>query len=311
MPYKKKKQSRKTTQSQRQRQSQRQSVVVNIGSKSSPRKKRRGGGGGGGGGGLPPPSHMHNLAPTFVTSPQIDYTPILAMLSQQTRSLQPEPFQNPVTPLSSVHQSLPAEQMAGEAAIRRAGPTAGSFQPVAHMARDMVERRGMIKERYAMGSEDFDAPSASSFDALPSERMVEPKSPPSSPRTTQETASSASTQVALPSGFASISRIKEMGAAEERGRVQREQQLKQSQQQAFTELTQIGRQSKIELFNETLERMDDRDITLGQQRLLRQGIMGSGINFGELSRKAQIRTRAVVSGMPRKPTSTTSLGRSV
>lgn len=119
---KKKKQSRKTTQYQRQ------SVTVNIG--TATKRKRKGGGGGGGG-------HRQNLAPTFITAPQVDFTPLLAMLTHQTRSLQPEPFQNPVTPLSSVTQVLPAEQMAGEAAIRRAGPTAGSFEPVSHMEREI------------------------------------------------------------------------------------------------------------------------------------------------------------------------------
>jgi hypothetical protein len=115
---KKKKQSRKTTQYQRQ------SVTVNIG--TSTKRKRKGGGGGG---------HRQNLAPTFITAPQVDYTPLLAMMSYQTRSLQQEPLRNPVTPLSSVTQALPAEQMAGEAAIRRAGPTAATFEPVAHMER--------------------------------------------------------------------------------------------------------------------------------------------------------------------------------
>lgn len=127
-PKKRKRQSRKTTQSQRQ------SVIVNIGSKSAPRKKS-------GRGGLPPPSHMHNLAPTFVTSPQIDYTPILAMLTQQTRSLQPEAPRNPVTPLSSVMATQTAEQMAGEAALRRAGNTAANFQPPPSLADERRVRR--------------------------------------------------------------------------------------------------------------------------------------------------------------------------
>lgn len=120
---KKKKQSRKTTQYQRQ------SVTVNIG--TSTKRKRKGGGGGG---------HRQNLAPTFITAPQVDYTPLLAMMSYQTRSLQQEPVRNPVTPLSSVTQALPAEQMAGEAAIRRAGSTAATFEPVAHMERELAEK---------------------------------------------------------------------------------------------------------------------------------------------------------------------------
>jgi hypothetical protein len=157
-PKKRKRQSRKTTQSQRQSQK----VIVNIGSKSAPRKRS-------GRGGLPPPSHMHNLAPTFVTAPQVDYTPILAMLTQQTRSLQPEPVRNPVTPLSSATQT--AEQMAGAAAIRRAGPTAANFQPPPSLADErMIEtllqssrprpskpKTNMV-ERRSMGAEDRDAP---------------------------------------------------------------------------------------------------------------------------------------------------------
>lgn len=134
-PKKRKRQSRKTTQSQRQ------SVIVNIGSK--PRKKS-------GRGGLPPPSHMHNLAPTFVTSPQIDYTPLLMAITQQTRSLQPEAPRNPVTPLSSATAEQmageAAQRRAGEAAQRRAGPTAANFQPPPSLA----------DERLAQQIQDYD-----------------------------------------------------------------------------------------------------------------------------------------------------------
>ena len=122
MPPKKRKRKQPT---QSQRQSQK--VIVNIGSKSTPRKRS-------GRGGLPPPSHMHNLAPTFVTAPQVDYTPLLMAITQQTRSLQPEPVRNPVTPLSAVIATQTAEQMAGAAAERRAGPTAANFQPPPSLA---------------------------------------------------------------------------------------------------------------------------------------------------------------------------------
>ena len=128
MPPKKRKRKAKPP---TQRQSQRQSVVVNIGStsKSKPRKSS-------GRGGLPPPSHAHNLAPTFVTAPQIDYTPLLAMIQQHARPIVAEP-RIPVTttPLSASIQASNAEQMAGDAALRRAGPTAGNFQPPASEAR--------------------------------------------------------------------------------------------------------------------------------------------------------------------------------
>jgi hypothetical protein len=137
MPPRKKKRKAKTPKST-QRQSQRQSVVVNIGStsKSKPRKSS-------GRGGLPPPSHMHNLAPTFVTAPQVDYTPLLAMMQHHARPIvaqAPMPVQNPTTPLSSVStqtniDARSPQQLAGEAALRRAGKTAGNFQTPASEAR--------------------------------------------------------------------------------------------------------------------------------------------------------------------------------
>ena len=62
MPPKKRKRKAKTPKS-RPTQSQSQRVTINIGktTKSNPRKYS-------GRGNLPPPSHMHNLAPTFVTT---------------------------------------------------------------------------------------------------------------------------------------------------------------------------------------------------------------------------------------------------
>jgi len=84
---------------------------------------------------LPPPSYMHNLAPTFVTqAPPTDYNPVIGAIQGLTAKLNEEPrIQNPVTPLSSTVQatqpapSQSAEQMAGEAALRRAGRTADNF----------------------------------------------------------------------------------------------------------------------------------------------------------------------------------------
>ena len=126
MPPKKRKRKAKPP---TQRQSQRQSVVVNIGSKSTPRKSS-------GRGNLPPPSHAHNLAPTFVTAPQIDYTPLLAMIQQHARPIVAQaPMPVTTTPLSASVQASNAEQMAGDAALRRAGQTAGNFQPPASEAR--------------------------------------------------------------------------------------------------------------------------------------------------------------------------------
>jgi hypothetical protein len=131
MPPKKKKRSKSMP---KQSQSQRQSVVVNIGTsktKSKPRKSR-------GRGGLPPPSYQHNLAPTFVTQQATDYNPVIGAIASLTSRLQQEPrIQNTVTPLSSTVQatSQSAEQMAGEAAIRRDGKTAENFQSLPSQVR--------------------------------------------------------------------------------------------------------------------------------------------------------------------------------
>ena len=143
MPPKKKKAKPKPT--QKQKQSQRQSVVVNVGtSKSKPRKSS-------GRGRLPSPSHMHNLAPTFVTNQQIDYTPLISSILHasnkigEPNSISQRSIENTVTPLSSTiqsssTQSSSAGEMAGEAAIRRAGPTAGNFQPRPSQADERLSR---------------------------------------------------------------------------------------------------------------------------------------------------------------------------
>ena len=159
-----------------QRQSQRQSVVVNIGStsKSKPRKSS-------GRGGLPPPSHAHNLAPTFVTAPQIDYTPLLAMIQQHARPIVAEPsIPVTTTPLSASIQASNAEQMAGDAALRRAGPTASNFQHPASQVRMRAEPSKLktnISERRAMGSEDKDAPKPQVRppDPYVTQQLVQPK----------------------------------------------------------------------------------------------------------------------------------------
>ena len=102
---------RKARKTKGQTQTQRQSVVVNIGTKRKSSGRGR----------LPPPSHQHNLAPTFVTNQQIDYTPLIASILHATAKIQdPVPIRNPVTPLSATTQS--AQQMAGAAAQSRAPP---------------------------------------------------------------------------------------------------------------------------------------------------------------------------------------------
>ena len=156
---------RKAKKQPTQKQSQRQSVVVNIGSTRKPRKAS-------GKGGLPPPSYAHNLAPTFVTAPQVDYTPLLAMMQHNaSRLVAQEPVAATQTPLSSTLIASNAEQMAGEAAIRRAGPTAVNFQPLPSEADERLAvpspsptskrsksrtraTKAQITERRAMGAED-------------------------------------------------------------------------------------------------------------------------------------------------------------
>jgi len=141
MPPKRKKRSKSMP---KQSQSQRQSVVVNIGTsktKSKPRKSR-------GRGGLPPPSYQHNLAPTFVTQQATDYNPVIGAIASLTAKLNEQPrIQQPVTPLSSTVQatSQSAEQMAGKAALGRAGKTAGNFQQLPSQADERLARETQDK----------------------------------------------------------------------------------------------------------------------------------------------------------------------
>lgn len=122
----------RATQSQRQTQR----VTVNIGKTTVTKRKQSGKGG------LPPPSHMHNLAPTFVTAPQVDFVGLIGEISRLTKQVQdPVPIRNPVTPLQSTLIASNAEKMAGEAAIRRAGPTAERFQPVPSMADERLAQQ--------------------------------------------------------------------------------------------------------------------------------------------------------------------------
>ena len=165
MPPKKKRSKPKPT--QKQKQTQRQSVVVNVGtskSKSKPRKTS-------GRGGLPPPSHMHNLAPTFVTNQQIDYTPLISSILHasnkigEPNSISQRTIENPVTPLSSTTKSSSTQSSsAGEAAIRRAGPTAGNLQALPSQA----------DERLSMSNEDKQ-PQVRAADPIITERLVKEK----------------------------------------------------------------------------------------------------------------------------------------
>lgn len=134
-PKKKKKSALMDSQSKlRQKQKQSQNIRININTdKPKPKRTRKKGGGGGGGG--PIQAHQHNLNPIVNVPAPIDYTPVLLRFMEQQRT-QPVVAQSPMasseTPLSqSVQQNntMTAEQMAGQSAMRRAGPTAGNFQP--------------------------------------------------------------------------------------------------------------------------------------------------------------------------------------
>jgi hypothetical protein len=129
-------------------------VVVNIGTKRKSSGRGR----------LPPPSHQHNLAPTFVTNQQIDYTPLIASILHATAKVQdPVPIRNPVTPLSATLGS--AQQMAGAAALnrvavaveeRRPGPTADNFQPLSSQSDERLaadlQAKGDIEDKVAFES---------------------------------------------------------------------------------------------------------------------------------------------------------------
>ena len=260
MPPKKRKRKAKTPKST-QRQSQRQSVVVNIGStsKSKPRKSS-------GRGGLPPPSHMHNLAPTFVTAPQVDYTPLLAMMQHHASPIvaqAPMPVQNLTTPLSSANVATnTASQMAGLAAeARRPGPTAGNFQ-----APPSSERSMSVPLLAAM----FDKP--------------EPLSRSSSP-------SVASTRMSLPEGRASVSAIKAMGAAEEQGRASREAANLAARRKAFGGLQGTAQKAKIKVISQELEKVKPSSVTPDQRSNFRSAVFGAGLNLTDLTSNAQSRTR--------------------
>ncbi len=174
MPPKKRKRKAKTPKStQTQKQSQR--VTINIGktTRAAPRKSS-------GAGRLPPPSYSHNLAPTFVSAPQVDYTPLLAMIQHHSRPIVPQeplPVQNQVTPLSSIstqteNDRRSAQQLAGEAALRRAGKTSDNFQSLPSQA---DERLALEEQRAEQIRSEFLKRSKSAPSALPEPIEAEAK----------------------------------------------------------------------------------------------------------------------------------------
>jgi hypothetical protein len=276
MPPKKRKRKSK---SQARGQSQRQSVVVNIGSSSKPRKSS-------GRGNLPPPSHAHNLAPTFVTAPQVDYAPLLAMMQHHARPIVAQaPMPVTTTPLSSATTSTNTESvgvMAGLAAERRAGPTAANFQPPASLASQRSASSASSRSASEASERSVSVP-------LLAARFDKPE--PLSRGPSAVSSMTASTQMTLPGGKASVSTIKEMGAAEERGRAAREADTLSARRKAFVNLDFMARKGKSQMLNKELEAFRPQDLSLEQKKLYRQAASRSGINLTDLSPMAQTVTR--------------------
>ena len=268
MPPKKKRSKSKSR--PRPTQTQSQKVIVNIGGSSSKRKRRSGGGG------MTPASHAQNLVPFFVQSapthqPLVDYDRIARMTgSLQERN---EPNRTPAiqtqvaTPVASVMAVAAAEE-------RRAGPTAGGFESTpsdSRLDQEPILRQSSVGQRVA------------SIEAL---GKPEPLS-----RAGSSVGTSVSTNVGVPSGFASVSTIKAMGAAEEKGRLAREKDFKFEQRVARGFLKEKVRGIKVEKWNQQLEPMTTSRMSDEQRNLLRGQVSRSGLNLGDLSTKAQRRIK--------------------
>jgi hypothetical protein len=286
MPMKKRKRKSK---SQARGQSQRQSVVVNIGSSSKPRKSS-------GRGNLPPPSHAHNLAPTFITAPQVDYTPLLAMMQHHARPIVAQsPLPVTTTPLSSATTATNTESvgvMAGLAAERRAGPTAANFQKPASLA---SQRSASSASSESASSESASSRSVSEASQrsvsvpLLAARFDKPE--PLSRDTSAVSSMTASTKMTLPGGRASVSTIKQMGAAEERGRAAREEANLAARRKSFADLQAMARKGKIGLISREFEKVKPSKVTSEQRSNFRSTVFGAGLNLTDLTSAAQARTR--------------------
>ena len=273
------KKRKRKSKSQARGQSQRQSVVVNIGSSSKPRKSS-------GRGNLPPPSHAHNLAPTFITAPQVDYTPLLAMMQHHARPIVAQsPLPVTTTPLSSATIATNTESvgvMAGLAAESRAGPTAANFQPPASLA----------SQRSASSASSRSVSEASQRSvSVPLLAAIFDKPEPLSRETSAVSSMTASTRMTLPGGRASVSTIKQMGAAEERGRAAREADTLAARRRASVQLSYMATAGKTKMLNKELEAFRPQDLSLEQKKLYRQAASRSGINLTDLSPMAQTVTR--------------------
>ena len=232
MPPKKKRSKSKSR--VRPTQTQSQKVIVNIGGSSSKRKRRSGGGG------MTPASHAQNLVPFFVQSapthqPLVDYDRIARM----TGSLQERNEPNRTPPVQS---QVPASVMAGAAAERRAGPTSSGFESTpsdSRLDQEPILRQSSVGQRVA------------SIEAL---GKPEPLS-----RAGSSVGTSVSTKVGIPSGFASVSTIKAMGAAEERGQVLRERQEDAEKELMGRENLRTGLRRFNDTFSQRAEALNPMD----------------------------------------------------
>ena len=275
MPPKKKRSKSKSR--VRPTQTQSQKVIVNIGGSSSKRKRRSGGGS------MTPASHAQNLVPFFVQSapthqPLVDYDRIARM----TGSLQERNEPNRTPPVQSQVATPVASVMAVAAAeARRAGPTSSGFESTpsdSRLDQEPILRQSSVGQRVA------------SIEAL---GKPEPLS-----RAGSSIGTSVSTKVGLPSGFASVSTIKAMGASEEQGRVSRQAQIaknekeeRRSMGQAEGETIKYVRGKRVEKWNQQLEPMTPAGTSLEQRNLLRGQIGAQGLNLTDLSAKAQRRLK--------------------
>ena len=117
------------------------------------------------------------------------------------------------------------------------------------------------------------------------------KPEPLSRETSAVSSMTASTQMTLPGGRASVSTIKQMGAAEERGRAAREEANLAARRKAFAGLQDTARKGKIKLISQELEKVKPSNVTPELRTNFRQAVFGAGLNLTDLTGSAQSRTR--------------------
>jgi hypothetical protein len=287
MPPKKKRSKSKSR--PRPSQTQSQKVVVNIGGSSTKRKRRSGGGS------MTPASHAQNLVPFFIQAaqthqPLVDYDRIARMTGSLQERNQPNrtPAIQSQVPASVMAVAVPASVMAVAAAEeRRAGPTSSGFESTPSESRldqEPILRQSSVSQRVA---------------------SIERLGKPEPLSRAGSSIGSVSTTVGVPSGFASVSTIKAMGAAEEQGRLSREKVLQSQAREAksflSTRVSQARRGIQVEKWNQQLEPMTPARTSVEQRNLLREQIGAQGLNITELSAKSQ--RRLVISRKPKKDVS--------